>query len=115
MKDIFDDKEKLKQQIWKKATVVNGFDPNIFRRDKAGAWIRYDDYGKTNSKTNLGWQIDHSNPESNQGSDDPINLQPLHWANNEAKGNNYPIWKPVVTSRGTKNIESESLKMIEEK
>lgn len=100
-------KEELRK-VWEKASIIMGNDPDIFRKDKAGAWIRWSDYGKTEIKTNYGWHIDHKKPKSKGGNDDLENLQPLHWANNEAKADNYPNWKAIITSSGIKNIEKES-------
>jgi len=106
--------EQHKLAIWEKASTVENYDPRVFRKDKAGAWIKWSDYGKTDFETNLGWQIDHSKPLSGQGSDDLDNMQPLHWVNNEAKGDIYPTWQPKVTSSGNKNITSERLPYITE-
>lgn len=34
------------------------------------------------------------------------NLYPVHWKNNESKGDSYPYWKTVLSSEANKNIES---------
>jgi len=36
--------------------------------------------------TTYGWQIDHTVPSARGGSNEPDNLEPLHWAANIAKG-----------------------------
>jgi hypothetical protein len=39
--------------------VVPGYDPNQFRKDSCGAWMKRSDYGQT---TGYGWEIDHVKP-----------------------------------------------------
>lgn len=90
--------------VWNKAFVQNNNDPNMFRKDYAGAWIRKSDYGNRDSE--YGWEIDHLYPESLGGSDDLSNLMPLHWKNNVSKGDNYPRWTTSVSSDGVKNVDS---------
>lgn len=41
------------------ANSVEGYDPEILRKDACGTWIKYDDY---NSKGEYGWVIDHVYP-----------------------------------------------------
>ncbi len=77
--------------VWEKAYVVEGYDPNLWRRDKCGALIRKLHFGDTDSK--FGWEIDHVKPVSEGGSDALINLEPLQWENNRHKGNNWPSWE----------------------
>lgn len=84
--------------VWKKAIIVNGVDPNIWRKDYAGAWIKKSEYG--NCKSDFGWEIDHQKPVSKQGTDDLNNLVPLQWENNRSKGDSYPEWSTVVSSYG---------------
>ena len=40
--------EKVIKQVWRKAQVVSGYDPDVWRKDHAGAWIKCDAYGETN-------------------------------------------------------------------
>ena len=73
--------------VWEKALKEFGF--YFYRRDVCGTVIAKHEYGK---KTRYGWEIDHIIPVSMNGTDDLDNLQALHWENNFAKGDNYPVW-----------------------
>ena len=72
--------EPTKLAVWKKGTSIDGYDSNIWRRDKCGKAMKYSDHGDRQSK--YGWEIDHINPVANGGDDNINNLQPLHWENN---------------------------------
>ncbi len=74
--------------VWSKGSVINGYDPAIWRYDICGAVMKYSDYGNTNSKH--GWEIDHIKPVAKGGSDDLANLQPLQWENNRRKSDAFP-------------------------
>jgi hypothetical protein len=76
--------------VWRKAQEVQNYDANVWRKDRCGAWINRAAYGSTQSK--YGWEIDHAMPVSRGGTDELVNLQPLHWRNNRGKGDNYPTW-----------------------
>lgn len=86
-------------------TVVYGYDPDVCRKDAAGAWIKRSEYGDRSSKASYGWEADRIVPLSSGSPDVLENLQPLQWANNVTKGDDYPNWKPAVTSDGNRNIE----------
>ena len=55
-------------------------------QDVCGAWIDKAAYGQRGS--NYGWEIDHIIPRSRGGTNAIANLRPLHWKNNDAKGDN---------------------------
>ena len=95
--------EEIVEQVWQKAKIVANNNPDIFRQDYAGAWIRRDLYGQRNTK--YGWEIDHCKPISKGGSNDLRNLYPLHWKNNQEKGDSYPKWQTIFSSEGIENIE----------
>lgn len=97
--------EQQIEQVWQKASKAPNNNPNVFRQDYAGAWIKRDQYGHRDAK--YGWEIDHCKPESKGGSDDIDNLYPLHWRNNASKGDEFPTWKTVMSSEGNKNVEKE--------
>lgn len=99
--------ENIKQQVWNKAKEIPGFNSSIYRQDFAGAWIKYEDYGKNTSDTNFGWEIDHKIPKAQGGNDNLNNLEPLHWHNNHTKSDNYPSFKTSISSDGNCNILKE--------
>ena len=74
--------------VWRKGRLINDYDPNVWRYDRCGNPIKFDDYGNTNSK--YGWEIDHVVPVAKGGSDKLSNLQPLQWNNNRRKGDTSP-------------------------
>ena len=78
--------EQQKKAVWTKGATIDGYDSNIYRRDKCGHAMQYSEHGNRNS--NYGWEIDHINPVANGGGDEINNLQPLFWDNNAKKGDN---------------------------
>lgn len=76
--------DDLKIKVWNKGGTITNEDPNVFRKDKCGARMKFSEYGNRSSST--GWEIDHIYPVSRGGSDGLENLQPLNWNNNLEKG-----------------------------
>jgi 5-methylcytosine-specific restriction endonuclease McrA len=72
-------------QVWEKGKAVSGYNPNVYRQDSYGSWMRFTEYGK---ETEAGWEIDHIIPSIHGGGDELRNLQPLQWENNRRKGDN---------------------------
>lgn len=93
--------QSIIDEVWNKAIIVSNNDPNVWRKDYAGAWIRKDMYGK---ETEYGWEIDHQHPVSRGGTDDLVNLKPLHWRNNHRKSDDYPSFYTEVSSQGVHNV-----------
>lgn len=90
---------------WERATKVDNFDANQFRKDACGAWIIRSHYGQRDSV--YGWEVDHVYPQSMGGGDDIENLRAMQWENNMSKGDDYPDYKAVVQSEGNKNVRKE--------
>ena len=82
--------------VWIKAQAVQGYDPNVYRKDRCGPWIKKASYGTTGD---YGWEVDHIKPVAIQGTDDLSNLQPLHWRNNRGKSDDYPNWNCTISSK----------------
>ena len=91
------------EHVWNKAIIVPGYDPNIWRKDFAGAWIGKAYYGKMG---NYGWEIDHLRPVVLGGTDDFSNLNALQWQNNRHKGDDYPSFATIIKAKDNQNIES---------
>lgn len=92
---------ELIEQVWSNATQVEGRNPDLWRKDFAGAWIRRDQFGVSSK---FGWVVDHIKPKSKGGDDMINNLQALHWRNNVSKGNQYLEVQTCITSDGDDNI-----------
>lgn len=89
--------------VWEKASAIQGFDKDKFRRDCCGAIIAKDKYGDIESS--FGWQIDHVYPTSKGGTDELENLRAMQWQNNVSKSDDYPSYFSVMRSNGTSNEE----------
>ncbi len=103
--------DKKIQAIWDKAIIqetiivegqTKNVDTNHYRQDACNAWIDKTQYGKEND---LGWEIDHILPVAKDGTDNTINLRPMHWKNNRSKGDDFPDYTAVLTSDNNRNKE----------
>ena len=78
-------KERL-EQIWNKGKTIKGKDPNLYRKDIFGNTMYKPSYGKLSE---MGWNVDHSKPQSLGGTDHLNNLQPMNSTANIKKSNKY--------------------------
>lgn len=74
-------------EVWEKGIKIPGKDPNKYREDRVGNVIYKNSYGKN---SDMGWNIDHSKPQSEGGTDNLNNLQPMHSSQNSSKNASYP-------------------------
>jgi hypothetical protein len=65
----------IKKKVWAKASAISGHPHDIWRRDKHGNPIHWQEYGNENSR--YGWKILNIHPDNNAPAD--INyLHPVH-------------------------------------
>ena len=104
--------EEQIQNAWNRATVVEGYDKDRYRKDACGAWIIRNKYGDTDSL--YGWVVDHIVPQSllrdkgfGEGMiDNDLNLRALQHENNASKSDDFPSYTAVVTSEGKENVRT---------
>lgn len=63
--------------VWQHGEAVRGNDPELWRKDEFGAWIRRLDYG--NRRSEFGWEI--LDPRRGRGAGGVTTLRPVHWQN----------------------------------
>ena len=108
--------EELKRIIWEKGIEDVKYPSDKIRKDACGAFIRYADYGNRDSI--FGWEIDHIYPASklkeSDDVDNPLNLRPFHWKNNESKGANYPYYTACIVAddKNATNVEGNVGKVV---
>ena len=74
--------KKEVEGTWDRASKARGRNPSSWRRDEMGNLIRKASYG---TEGEYGWEVDHRNPVSKGGSDDPRNLRALQTEANKRK------------------------------
>lgn len=102
----------FRKEVWKRGVEVEGYDPDVIRKDAAGAWIIFDRFGHDDP---FGWEIDHVYPKQlleEKHVDDALwddlqNLRPMNYANNRSKGANYPDYVAKMKSEGDTNVACE--------
>ena len=82
--------EDLKRAAWARTNPVSGqLSSWEFRKDSLGNLVRYADFGNRHSP--FGWELDYILSRSLGGSNDPENLQALHWKANAARSESLPM------------------------
>ena len=76
--------QNKKEQVWEKGNKVRGKDPDLYRKDDEGNMMYKPSYGKSSQ---MGWEIDHSKPQSEGGTDHLNNLRPLNTSANRGRNN----------------------------
>lgn len=110
--------EELIEQIWEKGIADKNWNPDVVRKDAAGAWIvknRYADHSSI-----FGWDVDHIWPQKdleeknidNQLINDIKNLRPMNWKNNVSKSDDYPEYRSVLRAKGKTNVEDQQYKVV---
>ena len=81
--------EDLKRATWARTSPVSDQQLNSweFRKDSLGNLVRFADYGNRHSP--FGWELDYIAPRA-MGSNDPENLQALHWRAIAARSDQVP-------------------------
>ena len=83
--DIFP--QEVRDRVWSK--IPDKYRRGTVAKDPYGNQIRYEQFG--NVKSSEGWDIDHRNPVSKNGSDNIRNLFAVQWYENRIlKGDKYP-------------------------
>ncbi|MBS6329802.1 MAG: hypothetical protein KH425_09705 [Prevotella bivia] len=107
------DKQELKKEVWNKASLVDGYSPDLVRQDACGAYMIFSHF--ENQKSPFGWEIDYIYPKDallekgvdEQAIENIINLRPLQWENKVSKGNSYPSYTAEVIGRDGKYIREQ--------
>lgn len=109
--NMISNSDELKERMWRKAAVIDGYNPACIRQDACGAWIKYDLYGQRDHA--YGWEIDHIAPLSllqklhvpEEQWDNELNLRPINCSNNLTKCNDFPVYTAALTAEGDLNTE----------
>lgn len=94
--------ESWKKIAWLKARKVEGIDPDMFRKDACGAWIKWAEF--ENNENPFGWVIEHIFPITKGGKTEEINIRAIQIQNNLSKSDDYPSYTATITAEGMKNI-----------
>ena len=104
----FNDTQKL--EAWRNAIPVEGYPPEMYRKDICGAWMAWNKYGVQDSP--LGWEVDHIFPVALGGNESSQNLCAMQHQNNASKGDDYPTFNAVIKADGNANIRHERTMII---
>lgn len=102
----------IKKQVWNKAGIIEGLNPDMYRKDACGAIMMYDKFMQQNP---YGWVIDHILPRILGGDDNLLNLRALHYLNDMSKKDDYPTYYGEITSQGLQNIPAHKMYRVNDK
>lgn len=91
----------IKMAVWEKAVIVPNFNPAVYRKDRFGAWIKWDDFECNKVEFSLSWSAVQENIAQPGNSADC--LVPVQWENaliHESESDN-----GRVTASGIINIK----------
>ena len=100
-----DNKSDNIQEIWEKAVIQDNNNPEMYRKDYAGAWIKRDQYGM---KTDFGWVKEYIVPIKNGGDSESFNVMPVNWRNHKDRNDAYPTWTTYWSAKDNINEKDES-------
>ncbi len=49
------DREAIKKDAWSRGRIIEGIDPDLFRKDDYGNWLKYDEFLEEKA---MGWDIE---------------------------------------------------------
>ena len=75
--------EETVRAVWAKGLITAEGDPELWRKDEYGAWIRWDAYRDRGSQ--FGSEIDYVDPKSDGARDDLSNQRPQQWRNQTSR------------------------------
>lgn len=89
-------------ELWKKASRIEGLDPDAFRKDACGAAMMRDKFGDRSSS--FGWTVDFIFPIERGGDDNINNLRAMKWENARSKGSDFPLYMSAKKFEGFQNV-----------
>lgn len=96
------------EEVWNKAQIIKNYDPNLYRKDYAGALLFRHAFVNNvvlnDDPKSYNWTIVCQRPLTAGGKIELNNLQPLNNTNALTKANNYPKWKTAISYNGKENI-----------
>ena len=104
--------EEIIQKVWNKAAHIGHNDPNMWRKDKCGAWIGRHHFQE---KSEFGWGIVKLPGAVTDENDETSGLIPLQWENKLASESGKLMCKIKASDKNRfRNIEGHSLQDIGE-
>lgn len=94
--------DAILNELWSKASKIDGLDPETFRKDACGAAMMRDKYEDLSSE--FGWTVDFIYPIERGGDDNINNLRAMQWENARSKSNDFPFYLSAKKFEGFQNV-----------